>query len=78
MQDIEDMCLLLMNSMSFVDLPFQEHRMAEKHHMDQNSYISSLCPKSGVVSDNMARGDDVAKSQGPTGPRSGRPAPLLG
>jgi hypothetical protein len=39
--------------MSFVDLPFQEHRMTEKHHMDQNPYMSSLCPKPGVVSDNM-------------------------
>jgi hypothetical protein len=25
-QDIEDRCLLLTSSMSFVDLPFQEHR----------------------------------------------------
>jgi hypothetical protein len=33
-QYIEDRCLLLMSSMSFVDLPFQEHRMMEKHHMD--------------------------------------------
>jgi hypothetical protein len=33
-QDIEDMCLLLTSSMSFVDLPFQKHRMTEKHHMD--------------------------------------------
>jgi hypothetical protein len=39
MQDIEDRCVLLMSSTSFVDLPFQEHRMMEKHHMDQNSYI---------------------------------------
>jgi hypothetical protein len=38
-------CLLLTNSMSFVDLPFQEHRMKEKHYMDQNPCISSLCPK---------------------------------
>jgi hypothetical protein len=30
-QDIEDMCLLLMSSTSFVDLPFQERRMTEKH-----------------------------------------------
>jgi predicted DNA-binding transcriptional regulator len=44
-QDIEDMCLLLTSSTSFVDLPFQEHRMTEKHHMDQNPCISSLCPK---------------------------------
>jgi hypothetical protein len=44
-QDIEDRCLLLMNSMSFVDLPFQEHRMIEKHHMYQNPCISSLCLK---------------------------------
>jgi hypothetical protein len=51
-QDIEDRCLLLTSSMSFLDLPFQEHRMTEKHHMDQNPYISSLCPKPGVVSDN--------------------------
>jgi hypothetical protein len=33
-QDIEDKCLLLMSSMSFVDLPIQEHRMTEKHHKD--------------------------------------------
>jgi hypothetical protein len=45
MQDIEDRCLLQMSSMSFVDLPFQEHRMMEKHHMDQNPCISSICPK---------------------------------
>jgi hypothetical protein len=44
-QDIEDRCLLLMSSMSFVDLPFQEHKTMEKHHMDQNPCISSLCPK---------------------------------
>jgi hypothetical protein len=41
-QYIEDRCILLTSSMSFVDLPFQEHRMTEKHHMDQNSNISSL------------------------------------
>jgi hypothetical protein len=52
--------------MSFVDLSFQEHRMMEKHHMDQNPYISFLCPKPGVVTDNMTRGDDVAQSPGPT------------
>jgi hypothetical protein len=52
-QDIEDRCLLLTSSTSFVDLPFQEHRMKEKHHMDQNPYISSLCPKPGVVTNNM-------------------------
>jgi hypothetical protein len=45
MQDIEDRCLLLMCSMTFVDLPFQEHRMMEKHHMDPNPCISSICPK---------------------------------
>jgi hypothetical protein len=45
MQDIEDRCLLLMSSMSFVDLPFQEYRMMEKHHMGQNPCISSICPK---------------------------------
>jgi hypothetical protein len=28
--DIEDRCLLLMSSMSFVDLEFQEHQMMEK------------------------------------------------
>jgi hypothetical protein len=44
-QDIEDKCLLLTSSTSFVDLPFQEQRMMEKHHMDQNPCISSLCPK---------------------------------
>jgi hypothetical protein len=44
-QDIEDRCLLLTSSISFVDLPFQEHQMMKKHHMDQNPCISSLCPK---------------------------------
>jgi hypothetical protein len=34
MQDMEDRCLLLMSSMSFIDLPFQEHRMMEKYHID--------------------------------------------
>jgi hypothetical protein len=29
-QDIKDRCLLLTSSMTFVDLPFQEHRMMEK------------------------------------------------
>jgi hypothetical protein len=33
-QDIEARCLLLTSSMSFDDLPFQEHQMTEKHHMD--------------------------------------------
>jgi hypothetical protein len=66
MQDIEDMCLLLTSSTSFIDLPFQEHWMTEKYHMDQNPYISSLCPNLGVVSDNMTRGDDVAKRPSPT------------
>jgi hypothetical protein len=55
-QDIEDRCLLLTSSTSFIDLPFQEHRMTEKHHMDQNLYISSLCPKPGIVTDNMTSG----------------------
>jgi hypothetical protein len=44
-QDIEDRCLLLTSSTSFVDLPFKEHQMMEKHHMDQNPCISSLYPK---------------------------------
>jgi hypothetical protein len=44
-QDIEDRCLILMSSTSFIDLPFQKHRMMDKHHMDQNPCISSLCPK---------------------------------
>jgi hypothetical protein len=44
-QDIEDMCLLLMSSTSFVDLLFQEYYMMGKHHMDQNPFISSICPK---------------------------------
>jgi flagellar biosynthesis protein FlhB len=44
-QDIEVRCLLLMSSTSFVDLPFQEHQMMEKHHMDQNPCISLICPK---------------------------------
>jgi hypothetical protein len=39
-QDIEDRCLLLTSSTSFVDLPLQEHQMKEKHHIDQNPYIS--------------------------------------
>jgi hypothetical protein len=30
MQDIKDRCLLLTSSTSFVDLPFQDHRMMEK------------------------------------------------
>jgi hypothetical protein len=60
--------------MSFVDLLFQEHRLMKKHHMDQNSYISSLCSKPELVSDNMTWGDDMAKSLGLTDPRSGRPA----
>jgi hypothetical protein len=71
MQDIEDRCLLLTSSTSFVDLPFQEHRMTKKHNMDQNPYISSLCPKPVLVSDNMTWGDDVAKSSGPADPRWG-------
>jgi hypothetical protein len=62
MQYIGDKCLLLTSFMSFVDPPFQEHRMIQKHHMNQNPYISSLCPKSEVVSDNVTWGDDVAKS----------------
>jgi hypothetical protein len=74
MQDIEDRCLWLTGSMSFVEVPFQEHRMTKKHHMDQNPYISSLCPKLGVVSDNMTRGDDMVKSSCPTDPRWGRSA----
>jgi hypothetical protein len=78
MQNIEDKCLLLTSFTSFVDLPFQEHQMIEKHHMDQNTYISSLCPKPGAVSDNMTWGDDVAKSMGPTDPRWGWSTPLLG
>jgi hypothetical protein len=35
-QDIEDRYLLLMSFTSIVYLPFQEHRMMEKHHIDQN------------------------------------------
>jgi hypothetical protein len=78
MQDIEDRCLLLTSSTSFVDLPFEEHQMTKEHHMYHNPYTSSLCPKSGVVSDNMTLGDDVAKRPGPTDPRWGTLAPLLG
>jgi hypothetical protein len=73
MQVIEHRCILLTSSTSFVDLPFQEQRMMEKHHMDQNPYISILCPKPGVISDNMTQGDDVTKSLGPTDPTWGRP-----
>jgi hypothetical protein len=36
--------------------------MMKKHHIDQNSYISLLCPKPGVVSNNMTQGDDVEKA----------------
>jgi hypothetical protein len=42
--------------------------------MDQNPYISSLCPNPVVVSDNITWGDDGAKSPGPTDRRWGRPA----
>jgi hypothetical protein len=69
------MCLLLTSSTSFVDLPYQEHWMMEKHHMDQNPHIPSLCPKPGVVTDNMTQGDDVAQSPGPAEPKWDRPAP---
>jgi hypothetical protein len=65
-QDIEDRYLLLMSSTSFVDLPFQEHRIMEKHHMDQNPCIASLCLKYGIVTNNITWGDDVAQSSGPT------------
>jgi hypothetical protein len=44
-QDIEDRCFLLTSFTSFVDLPFQDHQMMEKHHMDQNPCISLVCPK---------------------------------
>jgi hypothetical protein len=74
-QDVEDRCLLLTCSMSFVDLPFQEHRMTEKHHMDQNQCISSLCPKQDIVTDNMTRGDDMTQIPGPTEPKWSWPAP---
>jgi hypothetical protein len=74
-QDIDYRCLLLTSSTSFIDLPFQEHQMTEKHHMDQNSYISSLCSKPGVVTNNMTRGDDVAQSPGLVEPKWGRLAP---
>jgi hypothetical protein len=76
--DIEDRCLLLTNSTSFVDLPFEEHRMMKKHYMDQNPYISLLCPKPEVVSNNMTQGDDMTKSPGPADPRWGPPSLLLG
>jgi hypothetical protein len=49
--------------------------MTEKHHMDQNPHISSLCPKPGVVTDNMTRGDNVAQSSGPAEPKWGQQAP---
>jgi hypothetical protein len=49
--------------------------MMEKHHMDQKPYISSLCPKPGVVTDNMTRGDDMAQSSGTAEPKWGRPTP---
>jgi hypothetical protein len=65
-QDIENKCLLLTSSTSFVDLPFQEHQVIEKHHMDQNPYISSLCPNPRVITNNMTWGDSVAKV-GPAG-----------
>jgi hypothetical protein len=52
--------------------------MTENYNMDQNPYISLLCPKPGVVLDNMTWGDDVTKSSGSTDPRWGWSAPLLG
>jgi hypothetical protein len=48
--------------------------MAEKHHMDQNPYISSLCPKLRVITYNMTRGNDVAQSMGLVEPNWGRSA----
>jgi hypothetical protein len=79
MQDINDRCLLQMNSMSFVDLPFQEHWMIETHHMDQNPYIASLCPKPGVVSDNMTWEMTWQKARAqPTEGGTGSPHPLVG
>jgi hypothetical protein len=42
-------------------------------HIQVKAYISSLCPKPGVVSNNMTRGDNVVKSRGPTDPRWGQP-----
>jgi hypothetical protein len=54
-QDMENRCILLTTSMSFVDLTFQKHWVTKKHHMDQNPYISSLCPKPEVTN-NMTRG----------------------
>jgi hypothetical protein len=45
--------IYLMRSMSFVDLPFQEHRMMEMHYMDQNPCISSICPNQCIITDNM-------------------------
>jgi hypothetical protein len=47
MQDIEDRCLLLTSSMSFVDLPFQEHPMTETHDMNQSLSFKTL-PKPKV------------------------------
>jgi hypothetical protein len=72
MQYIEDRCLLLTSSISFVDLPFQEYQMMEKHHMNQNPWISSI---RGIVTDSMTRGDDMAQSLGPSELKWGRPAP---
>jgi hypothetical protein len=74
-QDIEDRCLLLMSSTSFVDLPLQEHRMMKKLHMEQKLLISSLCPKPEVFTDNMTQRDDVAQGLGPADPKWGWPAP---
>jgi hypothetical protein len=72
-QDIEDRCLLLMSSTNFIDLPFQVHRMTEKHHMDQNPCISSSRPKYGIVTENMTRGNNVTQSTSSTEPRRGWP-----
>jgi hypothetical protein len=49
--------------------------MMEKHHTDQNPYISSLCPIPGVVTDNMTREDDVTQSLGLAELMWGRLAP---
>jgi hypothetical protein len=50
--------------------------MSEKHHMDQNPDIYSLCPKPGVASGNITWGDDVASS-GLVDPRWGQLAQSL-
>jgi hypothetical protein len=69
-QDIEDGCLLLTSSTSFVDLPSQEHRMTEKHHMDQNPYILIMSKTRGLYGQYDMKGRRGTRP-GPSWPKVG-------